>query len=62
MKVVLFGAVGLMSFINWRFVQPRLSSPADGALLWLTAAIELTLAAAVLALTAILVGLSQPGK
>lgn len=61
-KIALFGAVGLTGFVNWRFVQPRLSSAAGGALLWRTAAIELTLAAAVLALTAMLVGLPQPGE
>lgn len=59
-KIALFGAVGLTGVVNWRFVQPRLSRAAGGALLWRTAAIELTLAAAVLALTAILVGLPQP--
>jgi putative copper export protein len=61
-KVALFAAVALMGFVNWRFVRPRLSSPAEGGVLWRTAAVELTLAAFVLALTAMLVGMPQPGE
>lgn len=60
-KVAFFTAVALMGLVNWRFVRPRLSSPGGRASLCRTSALELLLAAVVLALTAILSGLPQPG-
>ncbi len=62
LKIATFAAVGAVGFVNWRYVRPRLGGPAGRALLRRTAALELAFAAIVLALTAILVGLPQPGE
>jgi copper transport protein len=59
-KVAMFAGVAAMGFGNWRYVSPRLSDDAGARLLRRTAAIEMALAALVLAITAWLVGLPQP--
>jgi putative copper export protein len=60
LKIALFGCVAAAGFVNWRYVRPRLAEPDGAAALWRTGAVELLLAAAVLAVTAVLVGLPQP--
>jgi copper transport protein len=61
-KLVAVAAVAGGGFVNWRRVRPRLSDPQAAALLRRSAALELAFAAAALALTAVLVGLPQPGE
>lgn len=60
LKIALVAAVALAGYRNWRHVRPRLSSPAAADVLRRTVTIELLLALAVLAITAVLVGLPQP--
>jgi putative copper export protein len=60
LKVGLFVCVAAAGFVNWRYVRPRLAEADGAAALWRTGAVELLLAAAVLAVTAVLVGLPQP--
>lgn len=61
-KSAMVAAVLLAGFANWRYVRPRLRGDrAAPLLLHRTAAIELTCALVVLAITAVLVGLPQPG-
>lgn len=61
LKVALFGGVVLMGFVNWQRVRPRLTRAGGADVLRQTAVVELVLAAVVLAVTALLVGLPQPG-
>lgn len=60
-KTAGFAGVATMGFFNWRHVRPQLTHGAGVALLARTGTIELVLAALVLGLTAVLVGLPQPG-
>jgi putative copper export protein len=63
LKVAMVAAVVLTGFVNWRYVRPQLrANHAAPLLLSRTAAIELTCALVVLAITAVLVGLPQPGE
>jgi len=62
LKLLLFAAVAAMGFVNWRLVRPRLAAGSGAGLLRRSAGVELALAAAVLAATAVLVGLPQPGE
>jgi putative copper export protein len=61
LKVAMVAAVAGAGYVNWQHVRPRLSTPGSGDVLRQTATIELLLALAVLAITAVLVGLPQPG-
>jgi putative copper export protein len=61
-KVLLVGAVAAAGFVNWQHIRPRLSDPATAVVLRRSATVELLLAAAVLIVTAVLVGLPQPGE
>jgi copper resistance protein D len=61
MKIAMFGGVASVGFVNWQRVRPRLAHAGGGEVLRRTAAVELMLAAIVLALTALLAGLAQPG-
>lgn len=61
LKVAMVGAVALMGFINWRRVRPQMAHAGGAERLRRTGGFELALAAVVLALTALLVGLPQPG-
>lgn len=61
-KVALFGAVAAAGYVNWRSVRPRLGDPGAADLLRRTAGVELAVAVAVLGVTAVLVGLAQPGE
>jgi putative copper export protein len=61
LKITMFLAVGLVGFLNWQYVRPRLAREDGPALLQRSATIELVLAALVLVATALLVGLPQPG-
>jgi putative copper export protein len=60
MKIAMFGGVAGVGFVNWQRVRPRLTHAGGGEVLRRTAAVELLLAAIVLALTALLAGLAQP--
>jgi copper transport protein len=60
-KVAMASGVAAVGFVNWRRVRPRLGDGSSG-LLRRTAALELAMAAAVLAATAVLVGLPQRGE
>lgn len=62
LKLLLFAAVAAAGFVNWRLVRPRLAAGSGAGLLRRSAGLELALAAAVLAVTAVLVGLAQPGE
>jgi len=61
-KVALSAGVAAMGLVNWRIIRPRLADAGIAARLRRTARIELSLAAAVLLMTALLVGLPQPGE
>jgi putative copper export protein len=61
LKIALVAAVAAAGYVNWQYVRPRLSSPGAADVLRRTVRIELLLALAVLAITAVLVGLPQPG-
>lgn len=61
-KLAVVAAVAARGFVNWRRVRPRLGEPGANDVLRRSAALELLFAAAVLALTAVLVGLPQPGE
>lgn len=60
LKVALAAAVGVAGYVNWQHVRPRLSDPAAANVLRRTATLELLLALAILAVTAVFVGLPQP--
>jgi putative copper export protein len=60
LKIALAGTVAAAGYVNWQHVRPRLSDPAAANALRHTATLELLLALAVLAITAVLVGLPQP--
>lgn len=62
LKIALVAAVAGAGYVNWQHVRPQLSSPGAGDVLRRTATIELLLALAVLAITAVLVGLPQPSS
>jgi copper transport protein len=61
-KVLLAAAgVAAVGFVNWRYVRPRLSAPGGSRMLRRMVIVELTLALVTLTLTALLVGMPQPG-
>ncbi|MBA3885727.1 MAG: CopD family protein [Acidobacteria bacterium] len=60
-KIAAMAGVAVAGFVNWQHVRPRLSRAAAADVLRRTATIELLLALAALAITAVLVGLPQPG-
>jgi putative copper export protein len=60
-KTASFAGIAMMGFFNWQHVRPQLRDRAGVALLRRTGTFELVLAALVLGLTAVLVGLPQPG-
>jgi putative copper export protein len=60
-KIAAIAGVAVAGFVNWQRVRPRLSSPGAADVLRRMVTIELLLALAVLAITAVLVGLPQPG-
>jgi putative copper export protein len=62
LKMALVVTVVAAGYVNWQHVRPRLSSPGAAAVLRQTVTVELLLALAVLAITAVLVGLPQPGE
>jgi putative copper export protein len=62
LKIAVVATVAGAGYVNWQHVRPRLSSPGAGDVLRQTATIELLLALAVLGITAVLVGLPQPGE
>jgi putative copper export protein len=62
LKVAVVTTVAGAGYVNWQHVRPQLSSPGGGDTLRRTATIELLLALAVLMITAVLVGLPQPGE
>jgi putative copper export protein len=62
LKMALVAAVAAAGYVNWQHVRPQLSDPAAANVLRRTATLELLLALAVLAITAVLVGLPQPGE
>jgi putative copper export protein len=61
-KVAMFGSVALVGFVNWQRVRPRLTQAGGAEVLRRTAIVELLFAGAVLAATALLVGLPQPAE
>ncbi|HXE80198.1 MAG TPA: CopD family protein [Vicinamibacterales bacterium] len=61
-KLAFVAAVAAAGFVNWRVIRPRLLAGGSPAPLRRSATIELALAAVVLVLTAVLVGLPQPGE
>lgn len=62
LKMAMFAGVAVMGFVNWQHVRPWLARTGGAEMLRRTATIELVLAAIVLAITALLVGLPQPGE
>jgi putative copper export protein len=60
LKIALVGTVAAAGYVNWQHIRPQLSSPGGAEALRRTATLELLLALAVLAITAVLVGLPQP--
>lgn len=62
LKLAMVAAVAVAGYVNWQHVRPRLSSPGGADVLRRTGTVELLLALAVLAITAVLVGLPQPGE
>lgn len=62
LKVTIVGGVAAVGFVNWQRVRPRLTDAGGAATLRTTATAELALAALVLAVTALLVGLPQSGQ
>ncbi|MCE2539901.1 MAG: CopD family protein [Acidobacteria bacterium] len=60
LKVVLFLATGAIGAYNWRILLPRLGTGTGARALLRTARLELTLAAGVLLVTAVLVHLAMP--
>jgi len=59
-KLVVIGIMALVGAFNWLVIRPRLQNPDTISLLRKSAAVELTIGAAVILLTAILVGTSPP--
>lgn len=55
------GGVATVGYVNWRYVRPRLSAPEGSPLLRRMVAVELALALVTLTVTALLVGMPQPG-
>ena len=62
LKVVLFLATGAVGARNWRILLPRLGNEPGTRALLRSARVELTLAAAVLLVTAVLVHLAMPAE
>lgn len=62
LKLALFAAVAAAGFANWRILRPRLLAGGGIGPLRRSARVELALAAIVLLVTAVLVGLPQPGE
>jgi putative copper export protein len=62
LKIAMFAGVAATGFVNWQYVRPRLMRSGGAEVLRRTVTIELTVAALVLAVTALLVGLPQPGE
>lgn len=62
LKITMVAGVAATGFVNWRYVRPRLMRSGGAEVLRRTVTTELILAGLVLALTALLVGLPQPGE
>ena len=62
LKVVLFLATGAIGAFNWRILLPRLGTETGTRALLRSARLELTLAAGVLLVTAVLVHLAMPAE
>jgi putative copper export protein len=62
LKLAILGGVAALGAYNWRVVTPRIRASGDGAALRRTALLELTLAAALIVVTAVLVATPLPAE